>query len=302
MIITPQKLKGLFDTYKNEFQQGFNELPNYFEKVATVRNSTGQQESYAWLNQYPSLSEWVGDRQLKSMLASMYILRNRKYEASISIPRTAFEDGPDITYPQLFREMGFAAKVHPDELIFSLLRLGTVTRCYDGANFFDTQHPVGITPTLNTYVSNYAAGIDNFWCLLDTNRPLKPLIFQTRRDYELVAMNDDQDEAAFSKDEYRFGVSARVAAGFGFWQQAYGSRQPLTQENFDSAFDAMMGFKNDYGRPLNIKPNLLVCGPSNRVAAEMIANCEIIPSAAGTASQHNHNYKAVEVLIVPWLD
>ena len=31
---------------------------------------------------------------------------------------------------------------HPDELIFNLLKNGFTSPCFDGQNFFDTDHPV----------------------------------------------------------------------------------------------------------------------------------------------------------------
>ncbi len=58
----------------------------------------------------------------------------------------------------------------------------------------------------------------------------------------------------------------------------------------------MMEFKSDEGRPLGISPNLLVVGPSNRAAAKKVIDAE--NKAQG---ETNTNYKAVEVLVVPWL-
>ncbi len=57
-----------------------------------------------------------------------------------------------------------------------------------------------------------------------------------------------------------------------------------------------MAFKSDEGRPLGIKPNMLVVGPSNRAAA--MALIEVQKEAGGA---DNPNYKAVEVVVAPWL-
>ena len=87
------------------------------------------------------------------------------------------------------------------------------------------------------------------------------------------------------------------AAGFGFWQQAFASKAELTDANLDGAIQAMMSFKSDMGRPLGIQPNVLVVGPSNRAAAKKVVEAEY--KAQG---ESNTNYKAVEVMVVPWLD
>lgn len=296
MLINQASINALFTGFKAEFNGGFNSAESFYQQIATIINSQTSQETYAWLGQYPKLREWIGDRQLKNLSASGYVLVNRKFESSVSVPRDAIDDDQYGIYSPLFREMGYAAKVHPDELIFALLAAGNTTLCYDGKNFFDTTHPVG-----SGTVSNYGGGAGAMWALLDTRRPLKPFIFQKRRDYELKQMTDGKDEAVFMRDEYRYGIDARVNVGFGFWQQAYGSKATLDTAAFNTAMAAMMAFKSDEDRPLGIMPNLLVCGPSNRAAALQVVKTDTIPSTAGTASQTNINKDAVDVLVVPWL-
>lgn len=297
MIINQSAINALFTGFKSEFNGGFNDTESYFGQIATTVNSQTSQETYAWLGQYPKLREWIGDRQLKNLSASGYVLVNKKYESTVAVPRDAIEDDSYGIYSPLFREMGYAARVHPDELIFGLLAAAASTLCYDGKNFFDTTHPVG-----SGTVSNYdATGGGALWALLDTRRPLKPFIFQKRREYALKQMNSMEDEAVFMRDEFRFGIDARVNVGFGFWQQAFGSLNTLNTTNFDAAMAAMQAFKSDEGRPLGIRPNLLVCGPSNRSKALQVIKTDTIPSTAGTASQTNYNMNAVDVLVVPWL-
>lgn len=299
MLINAASINALFTGYKSEFNNGFNDTPSLFGQVATVINSQTSQETYAWLGQFPKLREWLGDRAVKNLSASGYAIVNKKYESTVAVPRDAIDDDQYGIYSPLFREMGFAAKVHPDELIFGLLALGASTACYDGKNFFDALHPVG-AGTASNYDST-TAGAGTLWALLDTSRAIKPFIFQKRRDYALKQMNAPEDEGVFMRDEYRFGIDARVNVGFGFWQQAYGSKNDLNTVNFDLAMKAMMSVNSDDGRPLGVKPNLLVCGPSNRSRAMQVIKTDTIPSAAGTASQTNYNQNAVDVLVVPWL-
>ena len=140
------------------------------------------------------------------------------------------------------------------------------------------------------------AGGGNPWFLLDTRRPLKPLLLQVRKEPEFVALNKSTDENVFMRNEYLYGVDDRKNAGFGFWQMAFGSQAALDDANFNAAMAAMGAFKGDNGNPLGIIPNLLVVGPSNRAAAKTVVEAE--KNAAGAS---NINYKAVDILVCPWL-
>jgi phage major head subunit gpT-like protein len=61
------------------------------------------------------------------------------------------------------------------------------------------------------------------WFLLDTTKPIKPLIYQTRRKVEFVAKDNPDDENVFMRKEFIYGADARYNAGYGLWQLAYGS-------------------------------------------------------------------------------
>ncbi len=291
MIINQASLTDLFTGFKAAFAGAFQGVTPNWQRIATLVPSTTKQEKYAWLGQFPRMREWLGDRQIKSMASHDYAIKNKKFESTVAVPRDDIEDDTYGVYTPLFGEMGYSAATHPDELVFGLLAAGFATPCYDGQYFFDTDHPVG-----GASVSNMQAGGGNPWYLLDTRRPLKPLILQRRRDYALKAMTKVDDEAVFMRDEYRYGVDARVNTGFGFWQQAYGSQAALDGGNFASALAAMMAFSSDEGRPLGVNPDLLVVGPSNRAAA-----LEVVKAERNANGATNINRDAVEVLVVPWL-
>ncbi len=61
------------------------------------------------------------------------------------------------------------------------------------------------------------------WYLLDTSRAIKPLIVQTRKKPQLVALDRENDENVFKRGEFLYGVDWRGNAGYGLWQLAYGS-------------------------------------------------------------------------------
>lgn len=296
MMITPQALAALFTAYRSEYQRAFTDTPTDWQRIATSVPSTGSSNTYGWLGQFPAFREWIGERVLKDMASHAYTITNKKFESSVSVPRDAIEDDEIGVYKPLFEEMGRAAKAHPDELVFAMLKAGLTSVCYDGQNYFDTDHPLypnadGTGTAVS--VSNYQAGTGPAWYLLDVSRAIKPIIFQNRRNYDLKAMNKVDDEAVFMQDVYRYGVDARVNAGFGLWQFAFCSKAPLNAENYAAARAAMKDFKADGGRPLGVSPGLLVVPSSLEGAARklVVKDADNGNEWAGTA----------EVLSPSWL-
>lgn len=291
LIISASSLKNIYTGFQTVFNQGFRETDPQWSKVATLVPSSTAQENYGWLGQFPKLREWAGDRQVQNLKAHDYSIKNRKYESTVAVGRDEIEDDQYGVYNPVMQEMGYAAATHPDELVFSLLADGFNQACYDNQNFFDTDHPVGDGTT-----SNMQSGTGEPWFLLDTRRPLKPLIFQRRRDYSLRSLTDLEQENVFMRDEYMFGVDARVSVGFGFWQQAFGSKDTLDDTNFKAARAAMMKFQSDEGRPLRIRPNVLVVGPSNLSAAEEVVGVRTLSDGS-----ENPLYQAADILLAPEL-
>lgn len=293
MIITNSSLNSLFTGFKAVFQKGQVKANPSWQQIATEVPSSTASNTYGWLGQFPAFREWIGERVLKDISAHGYVVQNKAYESSIVVPRDDIEDDQYGVFGTLFEEMGRAAAMHPDELVFNLLKTGTSALCYDGQNFFDTDHPVGAAGDQQS-VSNFQDGDGPAWYLMDVDRALKPLLFQTRRKYDLQAMNRGDDEAVWMRREFRYGVDARVNAGFGFWQFAYCSKAPLTPENYEAARKAMLGYRSDEGRPLGVIPRLLVV-PS---ALEGKARTLVVKDA----NDGNPWAGSAEVLVSPWLD
>ena len=302
MIITPQTIANLFTGLKKHFQTGQSEAKSQYLKVATVVPSTTKSNTYAWLGKFPKLSEWVGSRVLKNMEAHSYTITNKKFESTVVVSRDDIEDDEIGIYAPMAKEAGRAAEVHPDEMVFPMLKNGFVEICYDGQPFFDDEHPVNEnvdgsgtnTPTRNMLVDGDYTG--EAWYLLDTTRAIKPLIFQQRRKPEFKQMTDANDEQVFMRDEYRFGVDCRDNSGFGFWQMAFGAQAELTYDNLWTAYEAMRSFKSDGGRPLGIRPTLLVVPTSLERQARRIIDREKLSNG-----ESNELYKKFEILVPDFL-
>jgi len=299
MIITPSSLTALMVGFRKNFQDGLAMTPPEHDKVATTIMSQGKSTTYGWLGKWPAFREWVGDRVFKDLQAHGHTIINKKFESSVSVGRDEIEDDEIGVYAPMMQEMGQATSAFPSELVFPLLTAGFASLCYDGQFFFDTDHPVapnadgtGVAAT----VSNMQAGAETPWFLLDTTRVLKPLIYQLRRAPAFTAMTKQDDEAVFMSDTYRYGVDLRANAGYGFWQMAFGSKAVLNYDNLWAAYSAMRAFEADGGRPLNIKPNLLVVPVGMEKTATDLINKEHL-----AGGESNSLYKKFEVLSTAWL-
>lgn len=296
MIISPSALASLFTGWKSVFNAGFTGADARFSEVSMTVPSATAENAYGWLGQLPRLREWLGPRHIKSLAAHAYKIKNRKFELTVSVPRDSIEDDTVGVFTPLFSEMGRTSATHPDEMLFGLLKSGFNEVCYDGQNFFDADHPGAVVDGAPVSISNLQAGAGEPWFLLDTSRAIRPLIWQTRTDYKLTALTNDGDENVFFKDEYVYGVRARVNAGFGLWQLAFGSKATLNAENYALARAAMAAMKGDEGTPLGIKPDTLVVGPALEEAALQLLNAE------RTADDASNVWKGTAKLIIsPWL-
>lgn len=279
VTVTPALLDALFKGYRAEYQKAFSggQAKTAWQKVATLVPSSTSGNIYPWLGKFPALREWVGERVLQNMATHGYAIENKKFEGTVPISRSSVEDDQAGVFMPMFTEMGQAAARHPDKLVFNLLKAGFTTECYDGQNFFDTEHPVypnadGTgTPALVSNMDVPATDPGPTWFLLDVSRAIKPLIFQERTKPELTSKTDpNNSDHVFNHDEYVHGVRYRCSAGFGFWQMAYASRQPLTPENYAKARAAMGLFKADGGELMEIEPGMLVVPASLEAPARKL--------------------------------
>ncbi|TVR08009.1 MAG: hypothetical protein EA385_11110, partial [Salinarimonadaceae bacterium] len=282
MLVNSASLRTLGIAFNAAFSQGLGMHASQYAAIATTVTSTTSQNEYGWLGQMPSMRKWLGDRVVNRAAAHRYAIVNDDFELTVAVKRNDILDDNIGIYTPLFNEMGRSTAAHPDEEVFGLLKRGFETECYDGQAFFDTDHPVLNSDGVEEMVSNSGGGNGTPWFLLDDTRALKPLIFQDRQKPQFVAMDNLTDENVFNKKEFVYGVDSRDAVGFGFWQMGYGSKQTLNAANYKAARAAMHEMKGDNGRPLGLRPTLLVVAPGLEGEALEILNAE--RNAAGATN------------------
>ncbi|MDD9910190.1 MAG: Mu-like prophage major head subunit gpT family protein [Ahrensia sp.] len=276
MDINAATLSSIFTGLSTAFNQRFEAVENQYATVAMTVPSTSSSNEYPRLDDLPGIREWIGDRVLHDLSAQTYTIRNRDFEGAIKIKRSQIEDDNIGIYSSVASDFGQQSKEFPDQLIFPLLKRGHETICYDGQNFFDTDHP-GYDEAGNVIsVSNYQPGAGPAWFLIDDTRSLKPMIYQQRRTFSLVSQMNETDPNVFNQGVYVWGVDGRGNAGFGLWQLAYMSRAPLTVESYLAARNAMTGIRKRSGQPINIRPSRLVVPRTLEADARQLLNAQLV--------------------------
>jgi phage major head subunit gpT-like protein len=297
MVINQQNLASMYIALDTAFNDAFKGALTFYERIAMIVSSNSRVNDYKFMLQFPMLREWIGDRVIRSLSAQNFTIENKDYEVTIEVDRNDIQDDNIGIYNPIIGELGRAAAQHPDKLMAALMTGAFSTACYDGQYFIDTDHPVG-----SGTKSNHGGGSSQPWLVLDTTRSIKPFIFQRRTTPTLTRMDKPDDENAFMRKKFRYGVDYRGAAGYGLWQLAYGSKDTLNSTNLRAAITAMKGFTNDEGEPLGITPNLLVVSPDNMFAARdiLLSNIVLGDGTAGGAKS-NTDMGILELLVVDWL-
>ncbi|MEO1001156.1 MAG: Mu-like prophage major head subunit gpT family protein [Pseudomonadota bacterium] len=274
MDITPANLAGLHTAFTTAFNERLTGLETSYGMVAITVPSTTSENVYPRLDDIPAMRRWLGSREINSLTETGFVIRNEKFENTISVGVDKIEDDQYGVYTPMVAELGQTAAELPDELVWEVVASGFTAEGHDGQAFYDAEHPVEDENGETILVSNLTAGAGEPWFLVDTSRMIKPFIFQDRRAARLVAKTSLTDDNVFHQDEFVWGTDRRCAAGFGAWQLIHASQAALTAENYAAARAAMLGMKGPKGRKLSLRPTHLIVPPALEGAAREVLLAE----------------------------
>lgn len=142
MILNAVNVREISRNIRADFNKGVELAKVIWPLFAMKIQSTGSENLYPFLEGWPKFKEWIGERAIENIAAQKYTLVNKKYEATLSIPRDAIEDDNLGIYGPMAQEMGKSAMQLFDELMAALIATAFTTGlCYDGQAFFDGDHP-----------------------------------------------------------------------------------------------------------------------------------------------------------------
>lgn len=296
MILSRGTLKTLGVGFNATFKGALSSAVSQRALIATDVTSTNSQNEYGWLNAIPRVRKWVGDRIVHRLSASGYTIRNEDWEITLAVKKNDVEDDNLGIYTPMLQQMGSSTVSHYDELSFQQLANGFSNLCYDGQNFFDTDHPILDENGAETTFANTDGGAGTAWFLVPKNVLLKPVVLQKRQDFNFVSKDAPNDEGVFWQKEFTYGADARHAVGYSLPQLCWGSKQTLDATHFNTALQKMQEMKGDHGTRLGMNEFTLLVPPSLRVAANAIVVAQKLDGGGD-----NTNYKAADLVVSPWL-
>jgi phage major head subunit gpT-like protein len=306
MLINRSNISAINIAINDAFMSGMEGYSDkgLYSQVCYTANSTTKTTEYGWLASMPKVREWIGDRHIGNLSRYALQITNKSYEDTVHLLREEIEDDTWVGKINIGTALGEEVERHKNEMVFGLMGQGFTQLAYDGQPFFDANHPVATAAGGTQLVSNIQAGAGPAWYLLDLSSSVyRPIVYQTRREFGMRDMVDQNDEQVFMRDEYRWGVDGRVGAGLALWQKALGSKAALNAANFDAAVAQMGTVVRDGGGPAAVRPTHLVCGYSNRAAARTLLEAQNVAVAVGTAAAtvSNTNFGAVKLIVTPYL-
>lgn len=296
MIITGAALKTLGTSFNALFSGGLDQVAGQRDAIASTVPSSTKTNEYSWLGQLPGMREWIGDRQVNQLKGHGYSIDNKDFEHTIEVKRTDIEDDNIGQYSMMFTAQGRAAGAHPDQLVWGALAAGHTSNCYDGQFFFDTDHPVLDAAGNVTQVSNNLGGAGNAWFLIDDSQPVKPIIFQERQAMRWIPQDNPENPEVFNRNVFKYGVDYRANVGYGMWQFAVRSQQPLNAANYEAARIALASMTGDYGRKIGARGRLLAVSTADEGNGVRLLNNQM--NAAGASNEWAGTAK---LLVANWL-
>ena len=228
-------VNALATSLKKVFDAAFEAAESQWDQVAMQVPSTGASNTYAWIDKFPKLRKWIGDKVVKQLSGHGYTIINDDFEATVEIDRNDIEDDNLGIYKPQTEMAGESSKQWADELVFTTLTNGFDEKCYDGKTFYATNHEVGEGKNKK----------------LVSNRLNVPL-----------------------------SIDSLAAA-----KASYGAARTM-----------LRSVKDEEGRPLNLKPSLLIVPP----ALEDIANALMTNDRLEDGKPNPYKATA-KVLVVGWL-
>ncbi|MBO2589334.1 Mu-like prophage major head subunit gpT family protein [Shewanella algae] len=295
MATEAQVLEALQATMSAAYTRGLAAAKPQWQMIATEVPSSGAANFYGWLKDLPGIVEWTGARQLADMGKHGYSIENKTFESSISVSREDVDDDQIGHYSVVAQNYGDQVAYFPDTLAYPLLAAGFSTLCYDGQNYFDTDHPLETTPatTFSNVVGDPLTDTGEPWFLIDDTKVLKPVVFQNRRPFVFKNMNPSEEYTWFN-NKYAAGVDGRCNVGFSFPQLAIGSKAALTEANYEAAKKLLQKMKKVDGTPIGVRATKLVVGPDNEAAAKKLIARMLIEGG-----DTNIYYNDVEIVVSP---
>lgn len=140
MVINKASLEGIETTFRAIAMQSFTDAPRI--NVAAICDDmpiTGGKLSLAWIATLGKMREWIGDRQIRDVVAKDFSIIPRHFEHTVGVNRDDIDDDQLNQYGPQIAKMSVGAVRFMDQIVADTL--DTNPTCYDGQPLVDNSHP-----------------------------------------------------------------------------------------------------------------------------------------------------------------
>lgn len=120
MIVNAQVLDPAFKGFKTVVSDPMMQAPAHAKDIAMTVPSVSRDETYGWLGCFPAIREWLGPRNVRTLVANGFTFQNRKFESTLEITRADISDDRLGIFKPMFAEMGQAVVRHAGETVGDL--------------------------------------------------------------------------------------------------------------------------------------------------------------------------------------
>lgn len=126
---------------------------SWASKLGWLNSGSNQEtETYKWLGSVPKFREWFGGRAAGHPKAESYSIRNKLWEQTLEFGIDDLRRDKTGQIELRIGELAQAGASFWEDMITSLINADGL--CYDGQNFFDTDHPVKESTVGSTTAKN----------------------------------------------------------------------------------------------------------------------------------------------------
>lgn len=288
MEISLDNIERLEIGASHHFYQAIGATSVNHKPLVTKTKSTGAAEDYFFMKDNLEMRKWVGERVVQSLGAHSYTLANETYECTIGLDRDQIMDNKLGPLFMGAAQQGEAAARHPEQQVFSLLRLGFTELCHTKRPFFATNHPSASSEGTFSNILDKAQGASletlfnegRIWFLACCSRVIRPFIEQERESLTFVTRTDVTADNLFKHRRFEFGADYRGAYGFSLPQLCVAVRGDVTPENYDEAVQRMANFTTASRKRMGIVPTHLIHGAKFRRKVKEMLKAQTLANGA----------------------
>lgn len=140
------KIEAAYIGFGTMLHQRMSSPESIYQRISTVARTNNLLDRQLWLNAIPTMSQWIGDKNVKALSAESLPIVTSPHEASLGVSKHDILNDRFGLYTSRIGEMGDAWWWGLDQIALVMLCAGlqgtTLGSTYDGQNLIDTDHTV----------------------------------------------------------------------------------------------------------------------------------------------------------------